>query len=99
MTMHIPVSLRIARMDPDPILKEGRVKESRSEEDCSCGVTDHDISTYIHHADLFHRLFVFRFGKENLTPYMMKFIDVVPESLKSLPFRSVMRGSTEGKFI
>ena len=98
--MHIPVSLgRIARMDPDPVLKEDRVKESRTEGDYSFGVTDHHISTYIHHADLFHSLFVFRFGKDNLTPYMMKFIDVVPELLKSLPFRSVMRGSTEGKFI
>lgn len=86
-------------MDPDPFLKEDGVKGSKNEDDFSFGVTDHDISMYIHHADLFHSLFVLRFGKERLTPYMMKFIDVVPESLKCLPFRSVMRGSIEGKLI
>ena len=69
-------------MDPVPVLKEDRVIESRSEGDYSFGVTDHAISTQIHHADLFHSLFVIRFGKDNLTPYMMNFIDVVPELLK-----------------
>ena len=43
------------------------------------------------------KLFVSKFGKKNLTLYMMKLIDVVPVSLKSLSFKSVTRASTKDK--
>ena len=39
---------------------------------------------------------VFRYGCQELTPYMMKFVDVVPKHLCSTPFKSLMRVATEG---
>lgn len=55
-----------------------------------------EIEAYIHHANIFHSLTAFRYGHHELTPYMMKFVDVVPKLLRSLPFKSLMRVATEG---
>lgn len=55
-----------------------------------------EIEAYIHHANIFHSLTAFRYGHHELTPYMMKFVDVVPKLLHSLPFKSLMRVATEG---
>ena len=50
----------IVRKDPKPELNEGAEKSSVDENDYLFGVQDEDIVKYIHHADLFHRLMVFR---------------------------------------
>ena len=45
----------------------------------------------------YHVFFFYsRHGATALTPYMMKYIDVVPILLKKLPFHSLMRVATEG---
>lgn len=76
-------------------LKEGKIPGSKIEEDYEFGLTDEQIEAYVKHADMFHRLFCFLYGACELTPYMMKLIDVVPMLMRSLPFRSPMRISTE----
>lgn len=45
---------------------------------------------------MFHALMIFRYGCKEVTPYMMKFVDVVPKHLCSTPFKSLMRVATEG---
>lgn len=55
-----------------------------------------EIESYIHHANIFHSLTAFCYGHCELTPYMMKFVDVVSKLLRNLPFKSLMRVATEG---
>ena len=90
---------RIARLDPSPKLLPGNHVGSKNEEDYTFGVTEGQLEDYTRHADLFHRLFIFRYSASKLTPYMMKMIDVVPILLRDLPFNSIMRCSTEGQNI
>lgn len=60
------------------------------------GLQEDEIEAYIHHSNIFHSLTAFRYGHHELTPYMMKFVDVVPKLLRSLPFKSLLRVATEG---
>lgn len=77
-------------------LKEGRSVGSTNVEDYEFGLKDEEIAAYVNHANIFHSLMVFRYGCRELTPYMMKFVDVVPKHLCSTPFKSLMRVATEG---
>ena len=47
--------------------------------------SDSDIDEYIIQAEKFYQLYTFRYGYQQVTPYMMKFIDVVPHLMKALP--------------
>ena len=58
--LHLYHMYSIVRKDPKPILKEGAQAGSLDEHDYHFGVNDEDIVDYIHHADLFHRLMLFR---------------------------------------
>ncbi|KAI8493164.1 hypothetical protein Bbelb_291680 [Branchiostoma belcheri] len=58
------------------------------------GFSDEAVADYQKHADAF---FCHLYGGTELTPYMVKMIDVVPLLLPKLPCRSMMRFSTEGK--
>jgi hypothetical protein len=80
----------ICRMDPEPILKSGRNPKSKAVEDYQFGVSGELITEYIKYAD---GLMVFRYGKDRLTPYMIKCIDIVPILLRDLPIRSMLRAS------
>ena len=82
----------ICRKDPDPRFREQDEDTERFE----YGLTDEDIDQYIRLGDLFHGLMCFWYGSARLTPYMVKRIDIVPILLRSLPWRGLMRGSTEG---
>ncbi|XP_077977059.1 uncharacterized protein LOC144432666 [Glandiceps talaboti] len=93
---HLNEMYKIAREDPTPKLKSGAPLFSRNVDDYSWGLTDREINEYVHHADIFHGLFIHHYGAHNLTPYMVKMIDVIPILLKTFPFKSVMRLSTEG---
>ena len=72
------------------------MKGSLTGDDYHFGVTQEIIEEYIKCADIFHGLMCFRYGKDRLTPYMIKAVDIVPILLKNLPFHSLMRVSTEG---
>ena len=86
----------ICRLDPAPQLKQDKQTGSVDVNDYSFGVSEALINKYVRFADIFHGLMKFRYGKDKLTPYMIKAIDIVPILLKSLPFHSLMRVSTEG---
>ena len=57
---HLFQMYTIVRKDPKPLLKEGAQEGSLAEDDYHFGVPDEEITKYIHHADLFHRLVLFR---------------------------------------
>ena len=76
-------------------LKEGAVEGSQQEADYIFGYNQQQIDNYIDVADKFHRLFLFLYGSDDLTPYMMKLIDVAPQLMQALPFKSLMRLCTE----
>ena len=86
----------INRMEPSPVLVDESKKGSSNPKDYVFGVTDEKIKSYIKSADIFHGLMCYRYGSDSLSPYMMKCVDIVPILLKSLPFKSMMRMSTEG---
>ena len=65
-------------------------------DDYEFGLPDSEIARYVYHANMFHALMIFRYGCKEVTPYMMKFVDVVPKHLRSTPFKSLMRVATEG---
>ena len=92
---HFYQMYRILRKDSAQ-LKPGCIVGSTNVEDYQFGLTDEEIATYVNHANIFHSLMVFRYGYWELTPYMMKFVDVIPKHLCSTPFRSLMRVATEG---
>ena len=92
---HFYKMYRILRKDSAQ-LKPGGPVGSTNVEDYQFGLTDGEITTYVNHANIFHSLMVFRYGFRELTPYMMKFVDVVPKHLHSTPFKSLMRVATEG---
>ena len=73
------------------ILKPGHPSSSTNVEDYEFGLHDSEISRYVYHANMFHALMIFRYGCKEVTPYMMKFVDVVPKHLCSTPFKSLMR--------
>ena len=86
----------ICRLDPEPKLKDGKLSDSHNVHDYHFGVTENEVVEYVKHADIFHALMCFRYGKDKITPYMVKAVDIVPILLRSLPFHSIMRVSTEG---
>lgn len=86
---------RILRKDTAQ-LKTGCQTGSTNVEDYEFGLQEVEIDSYVYHANMFHSLMVFRYGYKELTPYMMKFVDVVPKHLRSTPFKSLMRVATEG---
>lgn len=86
---------RILRKDTAQ-LKRGHPISSTNVEDYEFGLHDSEIARYVYHANMFHALMVFRYGCKELTPYMMKFVDVVPKHLHSTAFKSLMRVATEG---
>ena len=51
-------------------------------------VCDHQLKWNIHS--------ICRYGRGSITPYMIKFVDVVPLLLQKLPFHSLLRCATEG---
>ncbi|XP_035683110.1 uncharacterized protein LOC118420428 [Branchiostoma floridae] len=71
-------------------------KQAMDENDTKVGLSDEEVEEYKTHADIFHGLFCHLYGGPELTPYMMKMIDVVPLLVQKLPCRSMMRFSTEG---
>ena len=86
----------ICRLDPEPKLKDGKFSDSHNVHDYHFGVTENQVVEYVKHADIFHALMCFRYDKDKITPYMVKAVDIVPILLRSLPFHSIMRVSTEG---
>ncbi|KAJ7374959.1 hypothetical protein OS493_001684, partial [Desmophyllum pertusum] len=92
---HFYQMYRILRKDVAQ-LKPGHPVGSTNIEDYEFGIQDAEIARYVYHANIFHSLMVFRYGCKELTPYMMKFVDVVPKHLRSTPFKSLMRVATEG---
>ena len=86
----------INRMEPPPVLISQENKGSTDADHYKFGVSDANIKSYVKSADIFHGLVCFMYGSDALTPYMMKCIDIVPTFLRSLPFKSMMRMSTEG---
>ncbi|KAJ8042552.1 hypothetical protein HOLleu_13637 [Holothuria leucospilota] len=85
----------ILRKDPQPTLKVASREGSLDPSDYLFGYTDSDKSSYKFHAECFYQLFKLRYTYKELTPYMMKFIDVAPLLMKSLPF-SLGRLQNEG---
>ena len=84
---HFYKMYRILRKDtakPKPGCSVG----SPNVEDYEFGLNDEEVASYVNHANIFHSLMVFRYGYRELTPYMMKFVDVVPKHLRSTPFKS-----------
>ena len=92
---HFYQMYRILRKDTAQ-LKTGCQTGSTNVEDYEFGLQEVEIDSYVYHANMFHSLMVFRYGYKELTPYMMKFVDVVPKHLRSTPFKSLMRVATEG---
>lgn len=60
------------------------------------GLSEEEVNQLQKSFDIFHKLFVIRYGQSELSPYMMKLVDVSPLLLKKLPIPSLMRFSTEG---
>lgn len=86
----------IIKSDPVPCIKDGRIAGSLNPDDYSFGYRDGDIKRYVKHADCFYQLFKLRYTCCDLTPYMMKFVDIAPLLMSSLPF-SVGRFQSEGR--
>ena len=86
----------ICRLDPAPQLKQDKPTGSVDVNDYDFGVNEELVNEYVRCADIFHGLMKFRYGKDKLSPYMIKAIDIVPILLRTLPFHSLMRVSTEG---
>ena len=84
-------------MSSDPIKRKAdAVEGSENEVDYQYGFSTEEIHDYIDTADKFHRLYTFWYiGDDDLSPYLMKMIDVVPVQLTQLPFHSLMRTCTE----
>ncbi|KAJ8019105.1 hypothetical protein HOLleu_42516 [Holothuria leucospilota] len=76
----------ILKSDPYPELLEGKMEGSRKAEDYAWGYLQSDITQYIKYAECFYQLFVLRYTFTNLTPYMMKLIDLAPLLMERLPF-------------
>ena len=77
-------------------LKPGHPSSSTNVEDCEFGLHDSEISRYVYRTNMFHALMIFRYDCKEVTPYMMKFVDVFPKHLCSTPFKALMRVATEG---
>ena len=93
---HFYQMYRILRKDTAQPKPECTIIGSTNVEDYEFGLSDAEIVRYVHHANMFHSLMIFRYGCKEITPYMMKFVDVVPKHLYSTPFKSLMRVATEG---
>ncbi|KAJ8018627.1 hypothetical protein HOLleu_43290 [Holothuria leucospilota] len=76
----------ILKSDPYPELLEGKLEGSKKAEDYAWGYSQSDITQYIKYAECFYQLFVLRYTFTNLTPYMMKLIDLAPLLMERLPF-------------
>ena len=92
---HFYQMYRILRKDTAQ-LKPGHPSSSTNVEDYEFGLHDSEISRYVYHANMFHALMIFRYGCKDVTPYMMKFVNIVPKHLCSTPFKSLMHVATEG---
>jgi len=55
-------------------------------DDYAWSYTPDDISRYRLHAERFYQLFCVRHGWEKLTPYMIVYVDHIPEMMEKLPF-------------
>lgn len=75
---HFYQMYRILRKDTAQ-LKPGHPSSSTNVQDYEFGLHDSEISRYVYHANMFHALIIFRYGYKEVTPYMMKFVDVVPK--------------------
>lgn len=78
--------ITIIKNDPAPVLIDGKINGSLRPEDYTWGYTDLDKKEYLFHAESFYQLYILRYGHANLTPYMMKLIDVGPILMDKLPF-------------
>lgn len=74
---HFYQMYRILRKDTAQ-LKPGHPVSSTNVDDYEFGLHDSEIARYVYHANMFHALMIFRYGFKEVTPYMMKFVDVVP---------------------
>ncbi|KAJ8019052.1 hypothetical protein HOLleu_42605 [Holothuria leucospilota] len=92
---HFFAMYNIMRKDPNPILRSPAKEGSLDPVDYIFGYTQQDKKDYKYHAECFYQLYKLRYGSQNLTPYMMKFIDIVPLLMNSLPF-SLGRFQNEG---
>lgn len=92
---HFYLMYDIMRKDPPPMLKDCKKEGSLLSSDYTFGYSPKDKSDYLYHAECFYQLFKLRYGASNLTPYMMKFIDIAPLLMDSLPF-SLGRLQNEG---
>ena len=66
-----------------------------NEQEFEWGYSAEDRLEYMQHAEKFYHLFCSRYTYKELTPYMMKLIDQVPELMLTLPF-PVARFQSEG---
>jgi hypothetical protein len=71
------------------------VEDKKSANSNSDPYSEDEILKYKFHAETFYQLFVHRYGFKELTPYMMCYIDHIPQLMRRLPF-SVGRFVAEG---
>ena len=68
----------ILRMEPEPLLREGKPQGSLRPDDYSWGYSPDTKAEYKKHAECFYKLMCTRYTCANITPYMIKFIDYAP---------------------
>jgi hypothetical protein len=91
---HFYKMMEILRKDPDPTLIPGCPLGSLRPEDYTWGYSDQDTTQYVHNAECFYQLVRLRHSYKALTPYMMKFVDHIPQLMRELPF-PIARFQTE----
>ena len=79
------IMLSLIKVDPDPVLKEGRPEGSLHAEDYTWEYGTEHLEKYRFHAERFYQLFCARYKSHNLTPYMCKLIDYGLLFMKKLP--------------
>ncbi|KAJ8050283.1 hypothetical protein HOLleu_03423 [Holothuria leucospilota] len=92
---HFHVMINILKKDRKPVLKHGRTDGSLDPEDYDWSYTDEDKSTFKLSAEKFYQLFKLKYSVSELTPYMIKLIDMGRYFMVNLPF-SLGRFQAEG---
>lgn len=85
----------LRRSDPIPTPKNNAISNSQKQDDYIWGLTKSQIDSVCRSLDLFHKLYLIRYGLSEITPYMAKLVDVTPLLLNEMPL-PFMRFSTEG---
>jgi hypothetical protein len=83
---HFYKMVDILSKDPEPVLKPNKIVGSKKPDDYIWGYSNDDCKHYKHHAECFYQLFCLKHGSKELSPYMVKLIDHVPELMRKLPF-------------